>query len=265
MIKGICDIAKNYDCFVFDLWGVFYEGGPIYSDALEVLEQLHSQNKPIVFASNTPLSRIDCKKKLEKEGLPANLYKDVLTAGDLCIEYIHSKYLNPQQFYVIGNDSWDAWEKINRFHNTTIDIKEADAILCLEVPNTLVIQNDVVKYFDDLFQKAIKRGLKFICANPDLCVPISGKLYLRPGALSLRYQQLGGEVIGFGKPYSEIFIQALSILGHPDRVLMVGDTEYIDIYGAQKHNMDTLLITNSYGENQVLTSKATYFSKTLKW
>ena len=111
--------------------------------------------------------------------------------------------------------------------------------------------------------QAIKRDLKFICANPDLLAFCSQKQHLRPGLLSQRYQQLGGEVLSFGKPHSEIFIQALKQLKHPDRVLMTGDTEYTDIQGALRHNVDVLLITGSYEVYN--KSKATYFSATLKW
>ena len=70
-------------------------------------------------------------------------------------------------------------------------------------------------------------------------------------------------MLSFGKPHSEIFIQALKQLKHPDRVLMTGDTEYTDIQGALRHNVDVLLITGSYEVYN--KSKATYFSATLKW
>jgi ribonucleotide monophosphatase NagD (HAD superfamily) len=92
----------------------------------------------------------------------------------------------------------------------------------------------------------------------------TGKLCLRPGLLTLRYQQLGGAVLNFGKPFPEIFQQGLKILNYPKRVLMVGDTEYTDIQGAARHNIDTMLITK-LNKDDPIRSQAMYFSQEVKW
>jgi HAD superfamily hydrolase (TIGR01459 family) len=249
---------------MFDLWGVLYEGGPIFKDALEVLKNLHTLNKQVVLVSNTPFLNTDCMKNLQHCGLPTELYKTVLTAGELCMEYIQDQYVDPQQFYLVDKNYWDAWHEINQLHNPTTNIEEADAILCLAVPSNIKSSEQLAQCFDKVFQQAIKRNVKCICANPDLFAISSKELYLRPGLLSQRYQQLGGEVLSFGKPFPEIFIRALKLLENPNKVLMVGDTEYTDIQGASRHNIDTLLITSTYGDNQ-FASKANYFSRTLKW
>lgn len=263
IIKGFRDVSEKYDCFLFDLWGVLYEGGAIFRDALEVLKILNSFEKPVVLISNTPFLRIDCKKNLEHFGLPTELYQTVLTAGDLCFEYIQNEYKTAKKIYLIDTHYWEKWQKINKSHSVTDNIQEADFILALAVPQALKDPKDIALHYDEIFKQAIKRNLKFICSNPDLLAFCSKKQYLRPGLLSQRYQQLGGEVLSFGKPFPEIFIRALKQLKCSDRVLMIGDTEYTDIQGALTHNMDTLLITASY--EVYSDSKATYFSETLKW
>lgn len=264
IIKDFRDVSEKYDCFIFDLWGVLYEGGAIFEDALKVLKKLHSLKKSVVLISNTPFLTMDCRKNLEQCGLPVELYQAVLTAGDFCFEYIQSECVSPQKFYLIDTNYWGTWHQINQFHTMTTNIKEADAILCLAVPSSVGEPKDITPHYNEIFTQAIKRNLKFICANPDLLAFCSKKQHLRPGLLSQRYQQLGGEVLSFGKPFPEIFIRALKLLKYPDRVLMTGDTEYTDIQGALRHNMDAMLITTSYEDDQFV-SKATYFSKTLKW
>ncbi len=264
IIKKFRDISQEYDAFIFDLWGVLYEGGPIFKDALEVLRKLHLLNKPVILISNSPFLNKDCEKNLEECGLSKNLYKAVLTAGELCMQYIQASFGTAQRFYVIDKNYWDAWKKFNPLHHSTTSIEEADAILCLAVPISIELPEKIAEHFDKVFEHAIKRNLKLICANPDLFAFCSEKMRLRPGLLSLRYQQLGGEVLSFGKPFPEIFQQGLKILEYPKRVLMTGDTEYTDIQGASRHNIDTMLITGLYEEDSI-KSQATYLSRIVKW
>jgi HAD superfamily hydrolase (TIGR01459 family) len=228
-----------------------------------VLKILNSLKKPVVLISNTPFLRIDCRKNLEQCGLPAELYQTVLTAGDLCFEYIQNEYKIAKKVYLIDTHYWGKWQEISNLHSVTDNIHEADVILALAVPHAVKDPKDIALHYDEIFKQAIKRNLKFICANPDLLAFCSKKQHLRPGLLSQRYQQLGGEVLSFGKPFPEIFTRALKQLKYPDRVLMTGDTEYTDIQGALRHNMDAMLITASY--RVCNESKATYFSATLKW
>ncbi len=263
IIKRFRDFSEKYDCFIFDLWGVLYEGETIFGDALEVLKKLHSLKKPVILISNTPFLRMDCIKNLEQCGLPTELYQTVLTAGDLCFEYVQKEYKTTKKIYLIDTHYWEKWQEITNYHCITDNIHEADFILALAVPHAVKDPKDIDLHYDEIFKQAIKRNLKFICANPDLLAFCSKKEHLRPGLLSQRYQQLGGEVLSFGKPFPEIFIRALKQLKCPDRVLMTGDTEYTDIQGALRHNMDALLITASYEVDS--ESKANYFSETLKW
>ena len=263
IIKNFSDVSDKYDCFIFDLWGVLYEGGTIFSDALEVLKKLHFLNKPVVLISNSPFLRADCIKNLVQCGLPTEFYQTVLTAGELCFEYIQNEYKTAKKIYLIDTHYWEKWQEITDHHCITDNIHEADYILALAVPHPVKDTKEIALHYDEIFTQAIKRNLKFICANPDLLASCSKKQHLRPGMLSQRYQHLGGEVLSFGKPFPEIFIRALKQLKYPDRVLMTGDTEYTDIEGALRHNMDALLITPSYEVHN--ESKATYFSAILKW
>jgi len=264
IVKGFHEIYQEYDAFIFDLWGVLYEGGPIFPEALNTLKQLHSLKKSVILISNSPFLSKDCRANLVECGLSEELYKEVLTAGDLCMQYLQAHLVEPQKFYVIDKNYWPAWKTFNPLHTQTENIEEADAILCLAVPSEVALPEEVAPYFDHVFTQAINRGLKLICANPDLFAFCSQKMRLRPGLLSLRYKQLGGEVLSFGKPFPAIFEQGLKILGYPKRVLMTGDTEYTDIQGAARHNIDTLLITQR-NKDTPLRSQSTYFMEQVKW
>lgn len=264
VVKRFRDIYREYDAFMFDLWGVLYEGGPVFKQGLEVLEKLSLSNKPVVLISNSPLLNEDCKNDLREYGLNETLYKAVLTAGDLCMQYIQANFKEPKKFYLIDKKYWNGWKKFNPLHESTTNIKEADAVLCLSVPSEVDLPEKVADCFDQVFEQAIQRNLKLICANPDLFALCSKKLHLRPGLLALHYQQLGGDVLSFGKPFPEIFQSGLKELNYPKRVLMTGDTEYTDIQGAARHNIDTMLIARP-NQKEPLRSQATYIAENVRW
>ena len=44
-----------------------------------------------------------------------------------------------------------------------------------------------------------------VCSNPDLEIIRGKKKEICAGSIAMRYEQLGGEVKYYGKPYSEIY------------------------------------------------------------
>jgi ribonucleotide monophosphatase NagD (HAD superfamily) len=63
------------------------------------------------------------------------------------------------------------------------------------------------------------------------------------------YKKLGGTVIYFGKPYRDIFDYAKQFTKTNDKILMVGDTPWTDIYGANVSDIDSaLVLTGIAGE-----------------
>ena len=54
-----------------------------------------------------------------------------------------------------------------------------------------------------------KRKLKLLCANPDIWVQRGSDLIPCAGAISKKYESLGGEVVNIGKPFQPIFDEAI--------------------------------------------------------
>ena len=94
--------------------------------------------------------------------------------------------------------------------------------------------------FDQLFARAIERGLPMICANPDFVSPPKpGKsMTYQPGTLAAHYEALTGRVIYFGKPHKEHFDACVAGLGLPkERVAHIGDSMHHDDISV-KHLLD---------------------------
>jgi ribonucleotide monophosphatase NagD (HAD superfamily) len=126
-----------------------------------------------------------------------------------------------------------------------VPIDEAEGIVCTGPFNSL---ENLDVYFPD-FERAIKRGLKILCANPDIIVDRGNVREWCAGALAKMYTDLGGESLYFGKPFKPIYDlarQRLSSSGvqiNDDRILAIGDGITTDILGAEKEGIDSLFIT----------------------
>ena len=84
-----------------------------------------------------------------------------------------------------------------------------------------------------------------MCVNPDLLVIRLGVQEPCAGALAARYEELGGRVRYFGKPYPDVYDLTLSRLGLPlTRVLAIGDGLATDIAGADAAGLDSVLVTS---------------------
>jgi HAD superfamily hydrolase (TIGR01459 family) len=96
-----------------------------------------------------------------------------------------------------------------------------------------------------LLETFLSRRLPFLCANPDLVVRRGDKLVYCAGAIARLYEELGGEVVYFGKPYAPVFELAISrarSLGATGRPLMIGDGLETDIKGAEAMGWDALFV-----------------------
>eukprot|EP00959_Pyramimonas_sp_CCMP1952_P160521 3357221-Pyramimonas_sp.AAC.3 len=85
---------------------------------------------------------------------------------------------------------------------------------------------------------------QMVCVNPDLItVTPSGTHTYVPGKLGARYQELGGEVKYYGKPYQDGFEECLKRLELPHAsVAHVGDSLEHDIQGANTLGVSSVFI-----------------------
>jgi len=102
------------------------------------------------------------------------------------------------------------------------------------------------------------RGLTMLCANPDLVVHRGDRLLYCAGSLAKAYEDLGGEIIYYGKPHRPIYDSALAAAAlaakaanrqSPKRPLAVGDGLLTDIKGANSAGLEALFIADGvHGE-----------------
>ena len=88
-----------------------------------------------------------------------------------------------------------------------------------------------------------------IVANPDIFTyaAVDNGRYpiICQGAIGKYYENIGGKVIYYGKPFNGVFDFAKSFVGENDKIIMIGDTPWTDIAGANASGIDSALLIQS--------------------
>jgi HAD superfamily hydrolase (TIGR01459 family) len=226
-INGLSEIAKNYDAMMIDQFGVIHDGQKLYVGTREVLAKLHALKIPVVVITNSGKRSASNVARLLKMGVPRNHFVDAVSSGEVAFEDLDVK-----RAFLIGKRGEDYGFDGIEFAD---DPATAEVMLILgsNAPETSL--EDYRKILSDL-------KLPAICCNPDRLMITPAGLQPAPGAIAALYEEMGGDVTWIGKPYQSIYLHALNLLGHPKRVLCVGDSAEHDVAGGRGAGLDTLLV-----------------------
>ena len=108
-------------------------------------------------------------------------------------------------------------------------------------------ESENLKFYEDLLKNCINK--KLVCTNPDLIVHRGGEEEYCAGKIAEIFENLGGKVIYFGKPYKEVY---LSCLKTNQKTLVIGDNLRTDIKGANNMNLDSLFITSGVHKSKTI-------------
>lgn len=246
IISGLSGVAPNYDAFILDLWGVVHNGHHPYPGVLDCMDRLREGGKPIILLSNAPRTNGYVVDFLENMGVARERYDQILTSGDITREVLehrdHPFLKNTgSAFYQIGADRDKGLEDGLEYQKVS-SIGDADFLICTGLVDD---QTETPENYRDILQDALKRDLPMLCANPDLTVMRGATSHYCAGAIAALYKNLGGRVELFGKPYPEVYRQAMEKLQilDPAKILAVGDSMRTDIKGANACGIDSVLVS----------------------
>lgn len=244
-LSGLSDIANQYDAFIIDLWGVVHDGSALYPQARGALEAIHAAGKPVCFLSNAPRRAARAQATLDTLKIPRELYANLITSGEVAWKMIREK--RDPFFARLGKRYY--------FIGPARDQHIGEGLPCEEVANlqdadflfNAGFKDDPehLSEFEPIFEKAIDRKLPMLCINPDReIIKLTGKIFPCAGLLGEHYVAKGGECRFIGKPYPEVYEEALSFFGAiaKPRILAIGDNPDTDIQGANQAGIDSLLI-----------------------
>lgn len=261
IVQNLSDISQTYDALFVDLWGCVHNGVNAFPDAVAALQAYRKRGGIVVLVTNSPKPRAGVADQLGQFGVPADAYDTIATSGDSARAAMFTGAVG-NKVYFMGEWQRDAgfFEPLSVIHEpvdiTRVPLQEAEGIVCCG-PFDAMADPDVNRA-DFLYAK--QKGMKLLCANPDIIVDRGEVREWCAGALAKLYTEMGGESLYFGKPYPPIYDLArrrLSELGtdiDDSRILAIGDGILTDIKGAIGEGIDSLFITGGLAASETKTS-----------
>ena len=240
LIYGLEEITDRYDGFIIDLFGVIHNGIKLYPQTIDTLTRLQEQGKAVCFLSNSPRLEEDAGDQCLQMGLPEPLLPSIVTSGEAshkALEEFGARY---------GKNCWFISSGMPELHSITqnvditfLDGPEGADFILNSIPGTETTEKEKLLA---QFGYASECGLPMICANPDLVVHIGDTLHECAGTFAKIYEEIGGDVTYFGKPYLPVYEAAQQQLGGlaKDRICAIGDSFHTDIQGANNFGIDSL-------------------------
>ncbi|MEE8332983.1 MAG: TIGR01459 family HAD-type hydrolase [Alphaproteobacteria bacterium] len=244
LIDGIGALASSYQAVIIDLWGVIHDGVKLYPGVADTLRALSDAAIPYAMLTNAPRRADAIGAMMDRMGLAPDLRPHVMSSGEATFLGLKDRrddwYDGTGRRYLHIGPGRDRGLFEGLEVEQAADVADAGLIV-----NTGPWEdNETVADYEEQLAEGARRGLKMVCANPDLEVIRGGTRIICAGALAKRYEELGGDVLYYGKPYPPIYRMCLAQLGGPppDRVLAIGDSLLTDIAGATAMGMDSLLV-----------------------
>ena len=265
-LNHLSDIYENYDTFVIDLWGVIHNGVMLNPKAIDVIDNLSNNSKKIVFLSNAPRPSSKVINFLLKMKMDKKYLANVMTSGEAAMYAINKNQFGKTFFHLGPPRDTSVFEKVK---NNQVNLESCDFILCTGLFDEH--ESDLNYYKKFLENQTTK---KLICTNPDLTVHRGNVEELCAGSVAKVFEELGGEVVYFGKPHKEVYNMCFNA---DEKVLAIGDNLRTDIKGANNLNIDCIFISegvhrDEYSNISELNDllkryevKANFFKRELKW
>lgn len=260
IITALSEISDRYDALFVDLWGCVHNGVNAFPKAVAALKAYRQRGGIVVLVTNSPKPRAGVAVQLETFGVPQDAYDTIATSGDSARAAMYTGAVG-ENVYFMGE-----WRRDEGFFEplevidtpvtiTRVPLQEAEGIVCCG-PFDPMADPDVNRA-DFLYAKT--KGMKLLCANPDIVVDRGETREWCAGALAKLYTEMGGESLYFGKPHPPIYDLArrrLAALGTdiPDSaILAIGDGVLTDIAGAMGEDIDSLFISGGLAASETKT------------
>ncbi len=249
IIEELSEISAQYDALFVDLWGCVHNGVAALPEAVAALQAYRASGGRVVLVTNSPRPRAGVEKQLVHFGVPDDSWDTIATSGDSARSAMYRGVVGTRVWHIGPPTDLKFFEPPKVVENPVnierVDLDQAEGIVCTG-PFDSLADPSVMR---PQFLLAKQRGLKLLCANPDIVVDRGDTREWCAGALAKLYTEMGGESLYFGKPHPPIYDLArrrLAELGVdvPDnRILAIGDGVLTDIAGAMGEDIDALFIS----------------------
>ena len=259
IVNALSDISAQYDALFVDLWGCVHNGVRAFDAANKALIEYRAGGGIVILVTNSPRPRAQVEQQLADFGVARDAWDSIASSGDSARSALFLGAVG-QKIYFIGTDAeLPFFEPLKLIDDpiqiSHVPIEEAEGIVCTGLPTADGTPDDVRAPL--LYAK--QKGLKLLCANPDIIVDRGDKREWCAGAVAQAYTEMGGTSLYFGKPHAPIYDLARRRLSAirpnipDDRILAIGDGITTDIQGAIGEGIDSLFITGGLAARETAT------------
>ena len=229
-------IDPKYRLILCDVWGVIHDGVKLYPGAAGRLRQWREQGRYVILITNAPRTADAVTRQLERIGLPRACWDGIATSGEAGIEALNAL---DQPVGFVGTRGDRAI-----IEGRGVRIAEGEGFTDLACTGVTEVRPLPEQYVPDL-ERWAERDVRMHCLNPDRVVMRGGVLEACAGAIADLYEQIGGRVTWYGKPYDAIYRHALHLAGNPlaNEVLAIGDGLQTDMLGAARMGFNAIFVS----------------------
>ena len=260
IVTHLSEISDRYDALFVDLWGCIHNGLVPFEDAVAAMQAYRAKGGKVIFVTNAPRHHASVQAQLGKIGVAEDSWDAIATSGDSARFAMFNGAVG-SKVYFIGQPHdqtfFDPLEIVEKpVAIEKVSLEEAEGIVCCGPVDPFAAPETMRPEF--LYAK--QKGLKLLCANPDIVVDRGERREWCAGALAKLYTEMGGESLYFGKPHPPIYDLArrrLSALGTTipdDRILCIGDGVLTDVRGAMGEDLDSLFISGGLAAAETKTT-----------
>ena len=261
IISALPDVSDQYDALFVDLWGCVHDGRKALPAAVAALQAYRKTGGKVVLVTNSPRPRDGVEKQLQQFGVPQDAWDSIATSGDSARSAMFRGVVGEKVWFIGHPGERKFFEPLTILKDPveieTVPLAQAEGIVCTG-PVDAMADPEVMR---PEFEQAIARGLKLLCANPDIVVDRGEVREWCAGALAALYTEMGGESLYFGKPHAPIYdlarrrLAALEVDIPDNRILAIGDGILTDVKGAMDEGIDSLFITGGLAAAETATTE----------
>ena len=260
IVNALSEISAQYDALFVDLWGCVHNGVRAFHAANKALIEYRAGGGIVVLVTNSPRPRAQVEQQLTDFGVARDAWDSIASSGDSARSALFLGSVG-RKIYFIGTDAeLPFFEPLKLIDDpiqiSRVPIEQAEGIVCTGLPTADGTPDDVRAPL--LYAK--QKGLKLLCANPDIIVDRGDKREWCAGAVAQAYTEMGGTSLYFGKPHAPIYDLARRRLSAirpnipDDRILAIGDGITTDIQGAIGEGINSLFITGGLAAKETATA-----------
>jgi HAD superfamily hydrolase (TIGR01459 family) len=247
IIRTLDEVDPGYRVLYCDLWGCLHDGIRAFPAAVAALERFRDRGGVVVLLTNSPRPERSVIAQLDGLGAPRSCYDLVVSSGDAAQAALKAGMFGRRVYHIGPPRDVTFFEDADGrpFDIERVPLEEAEGIVCTGLFDD---RTETPEDYRATILYGKTKGLKLLCANPDIVVDVGDRRIYCAGAIAQAYSEAGGRSYYFGKPYSPIYALIRQRLGEagfepqPDEILALGDGITTDIQGAMSENLDALFI-----------------------